>query len=212
MVAITVILAAVIGAFVLEIGDQQETAPNTSFTTEERDVYYCMDLCNSPVNTTVVQLTHGGGDKVPIDQVEFSVNGNDSAWGPIPQSAALDGGSNPGCPVSGGKNWCHQEFPEYESVRDLEGSEEWSSGQSFYLWGYGINGAGPDNDYPACRTSYGVGDYSHTYMKGCGGSSSHPVANAGPLTLLSRSGDKVTTTWEASSGGKTTTLQEYTTQ
>jgi flagellin-like protein len=40
MVAITVILAAVIGAFVLEIGNQQETAPSTSFDSEQQVVYY----------------------------------------------------------------------------------------------------------------------------------------------------------------------------
>ena len=49
MVAITVILAAVIGSFVLGIGGQQESAPQASITITEN-------------NSTSVTVSHRGGD------------------------------------------------------------------------------------------------------------------------------------------------------
>jgi len=52
MVAITVILAAVIGAFVLDIGGSQESAPQVQWDWADED---------SPKQ---VVLTHGGGDTV----------------------------------------------------------------------------------------------------------------------------------------------------
>ena len=56
MVAITVILAAVIGTFVLGLGDQvQETAPNANF-----------DFDNSGDNLTI---THTGGDSIDADEL-----------------------------------------------------------------------------------------------------------------------------------------------
>ncbi len=58
MVAITVILAAVIGTFVLGLGDQvQTTAPNTNFAT---------DYDSSDGNLTI---THDGGDPVEADEL-----------------------------------------------------------------------------------------------------------------------------------------------
>jgi flagellin-like protein len=80
MVAITVILAAVIGAFVLEIGDQQETAPSSSFDTQEESVYVRMATQNRGWNLTRVSLTHAGGDTLPIKQTRISLAGNTSIW------------------------------------------------------------------------------------------------------------------------------------
>jgi flagellin-like protein len=40
MVSITVILATVIGTFGIEVGDQEETAPNTSFDSEQKTEYF----------------------------------------------------------------------------------------------------------------------------------------------------------------------------
>ncbi|WP_227132310.1 type IV pilin [Halorubellus salinus] len=56
MVAITVILAAVIGAFVLGIGGSQETAPQASFQW----------------NSDGTAILHNGGDK--IDGTQLSTN------------------------------------------------------------------------------------------------------------------------------------------
>jgi len=57
MVAITVILAAVIGTFVLGLGDQvQQTSPNAQWTWDQ------------PTDTKL-ELTHQGGDTVAVDRV-----------------------------------------------------------------------------------------------------------------------------------------------
>jgi len=64
MVAITVILAAVIGTFVLNLGNQvQSSAPQASFSFEQH-------------NNTAVTVTHDGGDTIPHDNIEVTVNGS----------------------------------------------------------------------------------------------------------------------------------------
>jgi flagellin-like protein len=79
MVAITVILAAVIGAFVLGIGGSQESPPQASL-----DFQY--------TGSTLDKIQHGGGDtidasKLSSDQVSL-VNSQVSAGGDL-----LSGGS-----------------------------------------------------------------------------------------------------------------------
>jgi flagellin-like protein len=61
MVAITVILAAVIGAFVLNLGSSQDTAPTASWQWDS--------------NTTDVEVQMSSGSEVEVD--EIFVNGND---------------------------------------------------------------------------------------------------------------------------------------
>ena len=63
MVAITVILAAVIGTFVLGLGDSVESAPQASFN---------FDYDDSTGNVTV---THRGGDTVNANGTEIRVDG-----------------------------------------------------------------------------------------------------------------------------------------
>jgi flagellin-like protein len=61
MVAITVILAAVIGTFVLGLGDQvSESAPQAQFTFD------------NPGGGTDVVVTHDGGDAIEAGNMEFS--------------------------------------------------------------------------------------------------------------------------------------------
>ena len=61
MVAITVILAAVIGTFVLGLGDQvQSTSPQASFNFEFTDAGGTDDQ---------VLITHDGGDSISSDQI-----------------------------------------------------------------------------------------------------------------------------------------------
>jgi len=60
MVAITVILAAVIGAFVLDIGGSQETVPQASWD-------FSYDSSND-----IVEVSHDGGDSVDPAQLSFS--------------------------------------------------------------------------------------------------------------------------------------------
>ena len=68
MVAITVILAAVIGTFVLGLGDQvSDNAPQASFS-------FDFDSSGSP---NYANITHEGGET--LDNSTISVNGDDSS-------------------------------------------------------------------------------------------------------------------------------------
>lgn len=68
MVAITVILAAVIGSFVIGLGDQvQETAPNAQFT-------FDYDEGN---NGGTVVVTHDGGQQIDTSEDSLTIVGPD---------------------------------------------------------------------------------------------------------------------------------------
>jgi len=62
MVAITVILAAVIGTFVLGLGDSLEQAPQAQLDAE--------------INADdELQITHNGGDALPEGDLDLTING-----------------------------------------------------------------------------------------------------------------------------------------
>ena len=65
MVAITVILAAVIGTFVLGLGENVESAPQASF-----DFSY-----NETANNGTVTIEHRGGDTIDGSNVEVRLDG-----------------------------------------------------------------------------------------------------------------------------------------
>ena len=65
MVAITVILAAVIGTFVLGLGDSVESAPQASFNFDYDDT-----------STEEVTIRHRGGDNIDTSKLEVRVNGD----------------------------------------------------------------------------------------------------------------------------------------
>jgi flagellin-like protein len=72
MVAITVILAAVIGTFVLGLGDRvSEAQPNAQFTFDYSEV--------AGSNDDTVKVIHDGGDGVETGQLEVTI-GSDTAW------------------------------------------------------------------------------------------------------------------------------------
>lgn len=79
MVAITVILAAVIGTFVLGLGDQvQETAPNAQLTTEQQtETVTDFDSIDEDLKT--VDIVHQGGDTLQQPNIDVTVNGA-TAW------------------------------------------------------------------------------------------------------------------------------------
>jgi flagellin-like protein len=71
MVAITVILAAVIGTFVLGLGDRvSEAQPNANFNFEYTDT-----------DDQYAEITHDGGDGVESSQLIISIGG-DTVWEP----------------------------------------------------------------------------------------------------------------------------------
>jgi flagellin-like protein len=63
MVAITVILAAVIGTFVLGLGENVESAPQASFDFQ--------------TNSSAVIIEHRGGDAIANGSVAYTVNGTE---------------------------------------------------------------------------------------------------------------------------------------
>jgi len=80
MVAITVILAAVIGAFVLGLGDQvSDTPPNAQIGFD--------------FSTNSVELSHDGGDNIQNDSVSITANGSEvttASWGDGTEISAGD--------------------------------------------------------------------------------------------------------------------------
>jgi flagellin-like protein len=102
LVAITVILAAVIGTFVLGLGDQvSNTSPSASFT------FDFDDGAEANGNQDVLTITHDGGDKIEASALTVKTSGTDidvstsstfdSSWTtsePLVNSESNDFGSN----------------------------------------------------------------------------------------------------------------------
>jgi flagellin-like protein len=80
MVAITVILAAVIGTFVLGLGDQvQSSAPNANFQFEYSDQTFQDNAAANGGESdtfTVMTVNHNGGQDVSESNVEVLIDGN----------------------------------------------------------------------------------------------------------------------------------------
>ncbi|QSG02295.1 type IV pilin [Natranaeroarchaeum sulfidigenes] len=68
MVAITVILAAVIGAFVIGIGGDQETVPQASFSSSQENTA-------DDADDVVIDISHESGESIPEDNVDVTVDG-----------------------------------------------------------------------------------------------------------------------------------------
>ena len=69
MVAITVILAAVIGTFVLGLGQGVQSAPQAQFTIETAN------LNDGATTNDVFTITHDGGDTIESANVDIVVDG-----------------------------------------------------------------------------------------------------------------------------------------
>ncbi|KAB7513972.1 type IV pilin [Halosegnis rubeus] len=92
MVAITVILAAVIGTFVLGLGDNVQSTPTTQFSFDYTS------------NGNDVTITHDGGDS--INPARLSVNGVDTtvAWSTGSDSSVSAGESTNTLTISSSAN------------------------------------------------------------------------------------------------------------
>jgi len=76
MVAITVILAAVIGTFVLGLGDQlQETSPQASFGFDTGSSEITDKSGGSTTSVTTIAVTHESGDSISASNLQVQVNG-----------------------------------------------------------------------------------------------------------------------------------------
>ena len=67
MVAITVILAAVIGTFVLGLGDSLSQAPQSTIGADAG-------------NSNSVTLSHNGGDAIAVDDLRVNIDGASTAF------------------------------------------------------------------------------------------------------------------------------------
>jgi flagellin-like protein len=209
MVAITVILAAVIGAFVLEIGDQQETAPSTSFDTEQSnrfltDAQYndgpgtnCANGWNGGcINTTVVSITHAGGETIDVTQFEVKVEGNRSVW----QLAEKDT-----------DNYIQYGAPAPDITPTLSTNEpvEFTSGETMEIVSYNDDVPPADRmEYTGYRLNFDTAQPEKVIIYG---SRSGPCCNKGTTDVL-ETDDSIDVVWSASSGGKTQTLFKYSVQ
>jgi FlaG/FlaF family flagellin (archaellin) len=85
MVAITVILAAVIGTFVLGLGDQvQNNPPQAQFTFEYNESVtsaYNGDACVDGTDDGELEVTHNSGESVIADQLVFrGADAGENRW------------------------------------------------------------------------------------------------------------------------------------
>jgi flagellin-like protein len=96
MVAITVILAAVIGAFVLGIGGSQESPPQASFTAEYGDY-----SDGAATDGDTIDIVHDGGETFDASKLSVTVSGSTttdltSASSNHPVSSAWSTGTSAG--------------------------------------------------------------------------------------------------------------------
>jgi flagellin-like protein len=117
MVAITVILAAVIGTFVLGLGDQvQETSPNAQWNWDQ-------DSSN-----TELSLTHEGGDS--IDPTTLSVSGD--AETNMPYNDLTASGNSLITPFNTGEDVTAGDSITFDTSNG--NGADWSSGTVRLVW------------------------------------------------------------------------------
>jgi flagellin-like protein len=192
MVAITVILAAVIGAFVLEIGDQQETAPNTSFDSEEQitNIGYGTNNNGQDRNVTQVEISHAGGDVLDVSSFEVVVAGNESVWG-IECRDCRGYAGNPNVEKA-------EPAPDFRAALGTNDQVTYKSGQSMNV----VGSEYINDDYVKSGGSYAL----------MGFDTGLTIYNPGKSLRELESSDSVNVVWEASSGGKTQSLFRYSVQ
>jgi FlaG/FlaF family flagellin (archaellin) len=217
MVAITVILAAVIGAFVLEIGNQQETAPNSSFS-HDQDVRFYEDSTGD-TNLTTIDVTHAGGETMGISRLNINVEGNGSAWGPTGDQFVAYGSpvdiyrpqpdhfeavtTNDPVTVSSGDVWT---INAYHGWSDASVKNKWAKGP--FGGQYYEGSSGPWGSAPGCESSDSKAMLEDPSVNLATNSLKPPLRDT--CTDRLEAGDEVRLVWHSSSGGKTQTLTKYT--
>ena len=76
MVAVTVIIASVIGTSVLDMTNTlDESPPTAQFDFEYEERYTYTDEVGS-ITMTAVKVTHAGGDTIPTENIDLTINGH----------------------------------------------------------------------------------------------------------------------------------------
>jgi flagellin-like protein len=213
MVAITVILAAVIGAFVLEIGDQQETAPNTSFESDQYQEFHWSVPWNDnhKANITVVEVSHAGGNNIDVTQLDAKFRGNSSLWG-IERTTDSAADFDP--------------TPDFQATLGTNEQVELKSGQTMRFTHFrGIRDEYVGNCQYKVRVFMGNDEPGARYVSDCANDgpdgntdyTNHPRLGGGgapPIDYPAEraDGETINVVWEASSGGKSQNLFRYTIQ
>lgn len=89
MVAITVILAAVIGTFVLGLGDQLEQAPQTTLNVEDGDDTSPVTTTNGPQD--ILSINHNGGDELASGDYRIKITGPHDTSGDLVNETTATG-------------------------------------------------------------------------------------------------------------------------
>ncbi|USZ68335.1 type IV pilin N-terminal domain-containing protein [Halorussus salilacus] len=122
MVAITVILAAVIGTFVLGLGDQvSEASPNSQFG---------FGYGTAEGGSDYVNITHDGGEGVNTDQISVQIGGT-LAWnGTSEYTEYKTGGDNDFVNAGGTNGWDKEKITAGDSLDIQENGADMTDGDS----------------------------------------------------------------------------------
>lgn len=102
MVAITVILAAVIGTFVLDIGGSlSESAPSATFETEQPPATTSEMDALSNSDSELVNVTYTGGEEVLKENINITVNGDQAYILDGPAATTSVSSANTDAPYTG---------------------------------------------------------------------------------------------------------------
>jgi FlaG/FlaF family flagellin (archaellin) len=208
MVAITVILAAVIGAFVLEIGDQQETAPSTSFDSGQETRFFECGGCSATANFTTVTINHAGGSTIDESQVDLSINGNTSVYDIVDHN---NGQKDRVIPINYQSPTENAEWKSGQSKRSVAYAKSDPAGD-WYSYARALDDGGPSPSKSADPLYYKGHDDATIKVFDWASGDEWNAATHGPPTDADDGPDTIRVVWEASSGGKTQTLFRYSVQ
>lgn len=199
LVAITVVLAGTVGAFLFGIGDTSEPPPTASLTAEQTQAYV---IATGGLNRsfTAVTITHRGGDSFAHDRVRVLVNG-EPAYGINATGDACERAGPEGWDT--GANCARSLWNDSETVRVGDSITVVHKNTSYTAEGVGYTA--PDQDYdPAIPDDVDGSLYVQNrdpFFAGVDGT---------PIQLTA--GDTVQVVWEREGDGSGVVLVEYTVQ
>ncbi|WP_058826326.1 type IV pilin [Haloferax sp. Q22] len=188
MVAITVILAAVIGTFVLGLGDQVgNSAPQASFEfSQSNSAYTDADTTPDSVELIMVEITHSNGASIEEGTVSVTVNGH-------PAYGIADNGASADDPTAlwSGSDTISAGSSVTVGLYDDDGDEVVTTAGSITKLNYeDAAGTAQEDKIQAPRTTNG------------------DATAAGAHALAE--GDVIRVIWESPGGGSTATIAKYT--